>query len=74
MYMGVLHAYMSVHHVCSWCPWRSEEQPRSLGTGVTASFMPLWRCQKSNLGLLEEQFGILTTVPRASFIVLCLGS
>lgn len=22
MYMGVLSVYMSMLHVCAWCPWR----------------------------------------------------
>jgi len=28
--MGVLSACMYVHHVCAWCPWRSE-----VGVGST---------------------------------------
>ena len=31
----VLPAYMYAHHMCAWCPWRSEEAVTSLGTGVT---------------------------------------
>ena len=33
--MGVFPGCISVHHVCSWCPWRSEEGVGSLGTEVT---------------------------------------
>ena len=31
MCMGILPAYLSVHHIYVWCPWRPEEGIGSLG-------------------------------------------
>lgn len=35
---------MYVHHVCAWCPQRSEDGIRSLGTGVTEGCKPSFGC------------------------------
>jgi hypothetical protein len=35
MCMSVLLAYVSVHHVCAWCPQRPEEGTGSSETEVT---------------------------------------
>lgn len=32
---GFLPEYMSVHHMCAWCPQRPEEGDGSPGTGAT---------------------------------------
>lgn len=54
MCMGVLQTCMSVHHVHTWCLWRSEENVRFPITEVTDGFEPPCRCWKLNLGSLEE--------------------
>lgn len=49
---SVLLACMSVHYLCAWCQWRSEEVVRVPGTGVVAG--------------CEPPRGQLGTVPRSS--------
>lgn len=44
VYMGILSAYVSVHHSCSWYPWIPEEGIRSFRTGVTGSCEILCGC------------------------------
>lgn len=34
MYLDILSAYMGMHHVHALCPWKSEEDVKSSGTGV----------------------------------------
>lgn len=38
-YMCVLPACMFVHHMCAWCPWRSEEDPLELELQVVMRTM-----------------------------------
>lgn len=40
----VLPEIMYVHHVCAWCPWRSEEGVGSPGPGVKDGYEPLFGC------------------------------
>lgn len=52
---------MSVHYVCAWHPWRTEEIIRSPGIGVKYSCeLPCW-CWELNSGLILEQYSFLTT-------------
>lgn len=53
--------YVSVHHVCAWCPQRSEESvgiPWNWSTGVVDSYKSCKApcgCWEPDLGLLQEQ-------------------
>lgn len=40
MFMSDLLTYISVHHVCIWCPWRLEEGVISTGTGLMEGYEP----------------------------------
>lgn len=60
--MSVVPAFMSVHPLCTWCPWRSEKGIRSPGTGVRDGCDLPHRCWESNLGPIQEQV-LLTTEP-----------
>jgi hypothetical protein len=51
---GILSAYMSVYHSCTWYPQRPEEDAVSVGTGVTGSYEPAGGCWESNPGPLQE--------------------
>lgn len=52
LFMCILPVYMSVHHKCAWCPQRSEEVIRSLGTEVIDGCeAPFWEL---NHGPLEK--------------------
>lgn len=55
MCASVLHACMSVHHICAWCCQRPEEGVRSRGTGVTNSCELTRGHWQLNLDPLEEQ-------------------
>jgi hypothetical protein len=39
----VLPVYMYVHHICTWCLWRSKERIGYPGTGVKDGCEPLCR-------------------------------
>lgn len=57
--MDVLPAFLSVHLVCAWRPWRPEVGVRSLGTGVKYDYE--WPCGfwESNLVSLEKTTSVL---------------
>lgn len=52
---GVLPTCVPVYRVHVYCPGRSEEGIRSLGTGITDGFTLSSGCWELNLGSLEEQ-------------------
>jgi hypothetical protein len=52
---------MYVHHIHSWCPWRSGEGIGSSETGVTDGFSCEW--WELNLGSQQRQQVLLTTEP-----------
>lgn len=49
---------MFLYHVCTWCPWKSEEGIRSSKTGFTE--LP-YGCYKLNPGPMGEQLMLLVT-------------
>lgn len=52
----VLLAYMSVYHICSQCPCRTEEGVRHPGGGVTDDCeLPAMLVLESKVGLREEK-------------------
>lgn len=58
MCMTALPTYVSVDHMCAWCPQRSEESVGSPGTGVMSSYKSCKApcgCWEPDLGLLQEQ-------------------
>lgn len=58
--MGVLPAYIHVHHVYTWYSQRSEEGAGSLSTEITCGCETPCRCWGWNLGHLQDQQMILT--------------
>lgn len=42
MHMGILPAYIPVHHVCAWCPWRLEAHQVPLELEVQIVVSALW--------------------------------
>ena len=59
MYMSILPACMSVHHVCAWCLWRSEDDVGSSGAGDTSVCEVPCECRDSN----QEQPVLSTAEP-----------
>lgn len=55
MYVGILPARTSVHHLHAWHLWRPEEGTRYPETRVTDSCGLLCGCWEWNLGCLEEK-------------------
>lgn len=53
--MCVLPTYKYVHHMHTWCPWRSEENVGSPGTIVTDSYEPPYSHWELKSGPLQEQ-------------------
>lgn len=57
MCMTAFPTYVSVDHMCAWCPQRSEESVGSPGTGVMGSYKSCKApcgCWEPDLGLLQE--------------------
>jgi hypothetical protein len=63
MYMGILPACRSVHHLYAYYLWRPEEGTRCPGTRVKDSCEPLNWCQELNPGLPAKQPVVSTTEP-----------
>jgi hypothetical protein len=61
--MNVSPVFMYVHHMCAWCPRKSEDSFRSPGMGVTDGCEPLTGSCKLNAGLLRKQQVLLITEP-----------
>ena len=61
--MGVLPAWMSVHHMHAWCPSRPEEGIRCPGTEVTDCWKQPCVCWDLNPGPLQKEQGLLTAEP-----------
>lgn len=55
LWMGVLLAWMSVHHRLAWCSCRLEEGARSSGTGVIDGCAPLFRCWELTSALWKDR-------------------
>lgn len=56
--MTALPTYVSVHHMCAWCPQRSEESVGSPETGVMDNYESCKApcgCWEPDLGLFQEQ-------------------
>ena len=62
MCVDALPAYMSVHHMCAWCPQKPEEGVRSPGTGGTDGCELLCGSWEWNADSLQEQQVILPVV------------
>lgn len=52
--LSVLFACMATHHVCMWCPQRSEGSIRFPGTGVTGDCGPPCEFREPKPGFLQE--------------------
>jgi hypothetical protein len=63
MCMGVLPAYMTLHHMCVWCLQRLEEGIGCPGSVVTSSCEPLCGFWESNSGPLEDQPVLICAEP-----------
>jgi hypothetical protein len=63
MCMSILPAYMSMQHLCTWYPQRTEEGVRTPGTGITDSCEPLCGDLELTLSSLEEHPVLLLTEP-----------
>ena len=68
LHMSILPACMSVHRVHAWYPWNSEEDTRSLGTGVINSWELPCECWELNMALSERavsalNYGAIFPVP-----------
>lgn len=55
---------MFVYHMHTWYTKRAEEGIRSPGTVVIDSCEPPGGCWEANVGLLEEQYVLLTFKPQ----------
>lgn len=55
--------FMSVYHMRTWCPRRSEEDIRLLGIRIKNGNDSPCGCWESNPGLLQEQQVLLITKP-----------
>lgn len=58
--MGVLSAFMYIHHLTCLAPMEATKGYRILGAGVTAVCGLPCGCCESNLGRLQERQGLLT--------------
>lgn len=65
--MSVFSAYMSVHVICTYCPWYSEKVVRYPGTEFTGNCETPCGYWRLNLGLLQEQQRYFTAVSIHSF-------
>ena len=56
LFMSVFPACLSVHHMCAWYQWRSEEGVRAPGSGIILVSLYV------GAGPLQEQSGLLVFV------------
>lgn len=61
--MGVLSAYVSVHHMHAWCSQGSEEGVESATGAATDGSEPSHGCWELNLDPLKEQPVLVTAKP-----------
>jgi hypothetical protein len=74
MYMSVLSACVSVHHMHAWCPQRPEEGIGSPGTGVTMWLLAAMLVLRTKPRHPEEQPMLFAAEPLPSPSCLLLAS
>lgn len=55
MNVNILPAYIPMHYMCAWGPWREEEGFASSGTGNMDGYKPPCGFWDLNQGPLQEQ-------------------